>query len=98
VDEVSRGGTLTTLGALSTDSLASTRSIHQPADTPDQIQELFDGIAYGKAAAVLRMLEAYLGPETFRDGVNEYLKQHAYANATASDFWNAQSRVSKKTV
>src|SRR5712691_3442876 len=48
-------------GTLNTDSLANTRPIHQAAETPAQIQELFDGIAYGKAASVLRMLESYLG-------------------------------------
>ena len=98
LDEVNGDPILSTLGALNTDSLASTRSIQQPADTPDQIQELFDGIAYGKTAAVLRMVESYLGPENFRAGVNEYLKQHAYGNATADDFWVTLARVSKKPV
>jgi aminopeptidase N len=85
-------------GTLNVDSLASTRPIHQAAETPAQIQELFDGIAYGKAAAVLRMLESYLGEQTFRAGVNAYLKQHEYANATAEDFWGAQAKTSKKPV
>ena len=83
---------------LNVDSLANTRPIHQAAETPAQIQELFDGIAYGKAASVLRMLESYLGEETFRAGVNAYLKQHQYANATADDFWDAQAKTSKKPV
>jgi aminopeptidase N/puromycin-sensitive aminopeptidase len=83
---------------LNTDSLANTRPIHQAADTPAQILELFDGIAYGKAAAVLRMLESYLGEETFRAGVNLYIQQHQYANATAGDFWNAQTKTSNKPV
>jgi aminopeptidase N len=87
-----------TAGTLNVDSLANTRPIHQPAETPAEIQELFDGIAYGKAAAVLRMLEAYLGEETFRAGVNAYLQQHQYANATAVDFWDAQAKTSKKPV
>jgi aminopeptidase N len=85
-------------GTLNTDSLANTRPIHQAAETPAQIQELFDGIAYGKAASVLRMLESYLGEETFRAGVNAYLKQHQYANATAEDFWDAQTKTSHKPV
>lgn len=85
-------------GTLNVDALANTRPIHQAAETPAQIQELFDGIAYGKAAAVLRMLESYLGEETFRAGVNAYLKQHEYANATAEDFWDAQAKTSKKPV
>jgi aminopeptidase N len=98
LDEVSRGDALTTLGALNVDSLASTRAIHQPVETPGQIQELFDGIAYGKAAAVLRMVETYIGPEIFRAGVNEYVKRHAYGNATAEDFWTTLAQVSKKPV
>ena len=87
-----------TIQSLNVDSLRNTRPIRQSAETPDQIQELFDGIAYGKTAAVLRMVEAYIGPEKFRAGVNEYLKQHAYGNATASDFWNTLARVSGKPV
>ena len=93
LDDVANTG-----GTLNVDSLANTRPIHQAAETPAQIQELFDGIAYGKAAAVLRMLESYLGEETFRAGVNAYLKQHQYANATAEDFWDAQAKTSRKPV
>jgi len=84
--------------SLNIDSLENTRPIQQAADTPAQIQELFDGIAYDKAAAVLRMLEAYLGPETFRAGVIRYLKQHSYGNATADDFWKTLAEVSGKPV
>ena len=93
LDDVSNTG-----GSLNVDSLANTRPIHQAADTPDQIQELFDGIAYGKAAAVLRMLESYLGEDVFRAGVNAYLKQHQYANPTAEDFWKAQAETSRMPV
>jgi aminopeptidase N len=93
LDDVSNTG-----GTLNTDSLANTRPIHQAAETPAQIQELFDGIAYGKAASVLRMLEAYLGEETFRAGVNAYIQKHQYANATEADFWDAQAKTSKKPV
>jgi aminopeptidase N/puromycin-sensitive aminopeptidase len=93
LDDVSGTG-----GTLNTDSLANTRPIHQAAETPGQILELFDGIAYGKAASVLRMLESYLGEETFRAGVNAYIQQHQYANATADDFWSAQAKTSKKPV
>jgi aminopeptidase N len=89
---------ITAGGTLNTDSLANTRPIHQGAETPAQILELFDGIAYGKAAAVLNMLEAYLGEETFRAGVNAYIQRYQYANATADDFWVAQARTSKKPV
>jgi aminopeptidase N/puromycin-sensitive aminopeptidase len=93
LDDVSGTG-----GTLNVDSLANTRPIHQAAETPAQIQELFDGIAYGKAASVLRMLESYLGEETFRAGVNAYLQEHQYGNSTASDFWDTQAKTSHKPV
>jgi aminopeptidase N/puromycin-sensitive aminopeptidase len=82
--------------AINGDSVVATRPIHQPAETKEEINALFDGIAYGKTASVLRMLESYLGPQTFQAGVNRYLQQHSYANATAQDFWGTQAAVSKK--
>jgi len=87
-----------TNAALATDSIASVRPIRAKAETPAEIEALFDGIAYGKTASVLRMIEAYLGPEDFRKGVNAYLEKHAYANATAEDFWNQMAASSGKPV
>jgi aminopeptidase N len=76
---------------LNLDSQRTTRAIRATADTPDEINEMFDGISYGKAGAVIGMVENYLGAEVFRQGVQSYLKAHLYANATAEDFWNAQT-------
>jgi aminopeptidase N len=75
-----------------------TRPIRSRAETPGEINEMFDGIAYGKAAAVLLMTENYLGEETFRAGVHRYLQAHMYGNATAEDFWNALQASSGKPV
>ena len=79
---------------LNYDSIKTTRTIRAKAETPGEINEMFDGIAYGKAGAVLGMVENYLGEETFRQGVHNYLAAHLYANATAEDFWNAQTSTS----
>jgi aminopeptidase N/puromycin-sensitive aminopeptidase len=81
---------------LNLDAEPTTRSIRAKADTPDEINQMFDGIAYGKAGAVLGMVENYLGPETFRQGVHNYLAAHVYGNATAEDFWGAQTANSHK--
>jgi aminopeptidase N len=35
------------------------------------------------------MLEAWLGPDTFRAGIQRYMKAHAYSNATSADLWQA---------
>ena len=79
---------------LNLDAQRTTRSIRATAETPDEINEMFDGIAYGKGGAVLGMLENYLGEEVFRKGVHNYLQAHMYGNATAEDFWDAQAAVS----
>jgi aminopeptidase N len=85
-------------GTLNLDSERTTRTIRAKADTPDEINEMFDGISYGKAGAMLLMVENYLGEETFRKGVHEYLSAHLYSNATAEDFWNTLAKVSGKPV
>jgi aminopeptidase N len=83
---------------LDLDAQPSIRAIRAPADTPDEINQMFDGIAYGKASDVLLAVENYEGSEVFRAGVQAYLRAHLYGNATAEDFWKAQTRASHKPV
>ncbi len=85
-------------GTLNYDAGKTTRPIRSKADTPDEINQQFDGISYGKAGAVLAMVENYLGEETFRQGVHNYLQAHLFGNATAEDFWGAQTANSHKPV
>ena len=85
-------------GTLNLDAQHTTRTIRAKADTPDEINEMFDGITYGKAGAMLLMVENYAGEDTFRQGVHNYLAAHMYGNATAEDFWNAQTEVSRKPI
>jgi aminopeptidase N len=84
--------------ALGLDSLTSTRPIHADVSTPAQIDEAFDAIAYQKGAAVLRMVESYVGADTFKQGINAYLQAHAYGNATSEDFAKAIAGASGKPV
>ncbi|HXG58844.1 MAG TPA: M1 family metallopeptidase [Thermoanaerobaculia bacterium] len=90
--------TQATSGSLAVDSLESTRPIRARAETPAEINEMFDGIAYGKTAAVLRMLESYVGEEAFRDGIRAYIRKYSYSNAAAEDFWNTMAAATKKPV
>src|SRR5215472_4977483 len=80
------------------DSLGPVRAIHGDPRTAAEIKEMFDSITYQKGAAVLGMLESYVGPEVFRKGVNTYLYTHAQGNATSADFWHAMAKVSGKPV
>ena len=49
---------------------------------------MYGAIIYQKAPIVMRHLEALLGEDNFRDGLREYLKAHAFGNATWSDLIN----------
>jgi aminopeptidase N len=84
--------------ALSLDALRSTRAIRTKVETPEEINEVFDAIAYQKSAGVLRMVESYVGTEPFRRAVASYIKKYAYGNAAAEDFWNEVTRVTGKPV
>lgn len=44
------------------------------------------------------MVEQWLGEEAFRDGVRGYMREHAWGNATADDFWAALSEASGEDV
>jgi aminopeptidase N len=84
--------------ALSLDSLASTHPIHAAVESPAEIEGSFDVITYQKGAAVLRMIERYVGADTFRRAINSYLQAHAYGNATSEDLWTAIASASGRPV
>ena len=75
--------------ALAVDAVHSTRPIEYPVGPPKEAEGMFDLLTYEKGCGVLRMLEQYIGPEVFRDGVRTYLKAHAYANTVTTDLWDA---------
>jgi aminopeptidase N len=87
-----------TVGSLSLDTQRATRAIRTHAETPEEINQLFDGIAYGKTSAVLRMIEAWLGRDVFRDGIRAYLTKYSWSNAAAEDFWRTMAESSKQPV
>ena len=80
------------------DALRATRPIRTNVETPDEINQVFDAIAYQKTAAVIRMVEGYVGAASFRDGINAYVKKFAFANATGEGFWTTLAAVTKKPV
>jgi alanyl aminopeptidase len=69
---------LSTFRAVSADSLVTARTIRQPIESPEDIDNAFDGITYSKGAAVLKMFESGLGPDAFRKAIRSYLKAHAW--------------------
>lgn len=84
--------------ALLVDGLKSTRPIEFPVGRPEEAAGMFDILTYQKGAAVLRMLEQYLGAETFRAGISLYLSKHEYDNAETTDLWDAIEESSHQPV
>ena len=74
---------------LSLDGLENSHPIKQAVKDPSEINQLFDAISYQKGASILRMLEQFLGPDKFRKGLQKYIFDHTYGNATGADLWKA---------
>jgi tricorn protease interacting factor F2/3 len=87
-----------TTGAMARDCLKNTHPIQVPVKSPDEIEQIFDAISYGKGASILRMIEAYIGEDAFQKGIRQYLSNHAYSNATGDDLWNTLEATSSKKV
>ena len=84
--------------AMSLDGLHSTRPIEFPVTSPRDADAMFDVLTYEKGASVLRMLEQYLGPVVFREGVRDYLRTHKFANADTGDLWAALGRSAQQPI
>ena len=84
--------------ALQLDALENTHPIYTPVHTPSEATENFDLITYEKGAAVVRMLERYLGAPVFQRGVSRYIKRHKEGNTVAADLWTALSEAAKQDV
>ncbi|MEM0120623.1 MAG: M1 family metallopeptidase [Thermoprotei archaeon] len=80
------------------DSLSTTHPIQASVKEAHEIESIFDRISYSKGASILRMLEAYIGEENFRRGVQSYLKKHSYSSTVGSDFWGELSNASGQDV
>lgn len=85
-------------GAISLDARATTHPIIQKIQTVEQIAQAFDNITYRKGEAVIRMLEASVGADPFRDGVRRYMTKHAYGNTVTDQLWTEIEAASGKPV
>jgi aminopeptidase N len=75
--------------AMALDALSTTHPVIQPIGGVSEINQAFDAISYQKGAAVITMLEDFVGETAWRDGVRAYLARHRYGNARSADLWAA---------
>ncbi len=85
-------------GAFNDDSLESTHPIEANVKEPEEIEQIFDQISYGKGGMILRMIESYAGKEAFRKGLHNYLEEFSYSNAKGADLWRSIAQTSGKPV
>lgn len=84
--------------AFDIDSLLATRPIEFPVISPADAEGMFDLLTYEKGAAVVRMLEQWLGEDTFRDGIRHYLRKHEFGNTETHHLWDALEHVAGRPV
>ncbi len=71
------------------DQLPTTHPIAADMVDLNAVASNFDGITYAKGAAALRQLVAYVGRDSFLQGVRQYFTDHAYGNTTLQDLFDA---------
>lgn len=81
--------------ALERDSLLETFPIELPGGEHVVINTATAPIIYNKGATILRHIRAYIGEETFNEGLKYYLKRHAFDCASSPDMWAAFEKASE---
>jgi len=84
--------------AMAVDGLHATRPVEFPVGRPEEAEGMFDVLTYQKGGSVLRMLEQFIGPDVFREGIHDYLVTHSYGNTETRDLWDALERSSGRPV
>lgn len=71
--------------ALATDRTSGTHPIQQPLENLNRAGLLYGNIIYHKAPIMMQKLEELIGEDALRRGLQAYLANHAYGNATWDD-------------
>jgi aminopeptidase N len=76
--------------AMGEDETLAVQAIRQPVTTDQGIQSSFDNsITYAKGSRVLGMFEAFATEPAWRGFIRDYIRKHAWGNASADDFFIA---------
>lgn len=78
--------------AMNEDSNIKSHPISFPVSKPTDIRRIFDPISYSKGASIIRMMDSFLGKETFNGALQEYLHTFEYSNAMRDDLWSIMTK------
>ncbi|MCY3412254.1 MAG: M1 family metallopeptidase [Candidatus Heimdallarchaeota archaeon] len=87
-----------TVGALGADAYLETAAIEVPGDGAQGMTIKTAPIIYNKGGSILRMLEAYITPEKYKEGLRYYLNKYKFDNASSDDLWKALAESSGLSV
>ena len=76
------------------DNSPTSHPVRTEARNRDDTLGIYNRITYDKGAAVLLMLEGWLGEDQFHSGVRAYLADHRFGNAGTRDFAQELARAS----
>ncbi|MBS0334040.1 MAG: M1 family metallopeptidase [Proteobacteria bacterium] len=85
-------------GAMRIDARDGSHPVITPIKDVFAAANAFDSITYEKGHSVIHMLEDYVGPDVFRQGVRNYIAHHAYGNTVTDDLWREVDAVSPKKI
>src|SRR5487761_1893644 len=70
---------------MATDASAKTRPVRLEMHNRKETDGVYSQFVYQKGAAILMMLDGWLGETRVRDGLRAYLKAHQFGNASTAD-------------
>lgn len=83
-------------GGMSSDSLKSTHKIEIEVNDPVEVGQIFDAISYNKGSSIIKMIENWLGPKNFQQGLVKYIDKYKGSNAVTKNLWDSLNTVTAK--
>ena len=78
------------------DALEASKPLSVTIDNP-RYEKSYIAIIYDKGSLLIRMMESFLTPSTFRTGLADYFSQFAYSNAVQDDLWDVLGEAGHRT-
>jgi Aminopeptidase N len=83
---------------MAVDELSGARKVREPMTSREQMRRVYGPVVYQKGAAILGMLEQWLGEDAMRVGIRRYLTAHQFASVTTADFAAAVSSAAGRDI
>jgi alanyl aminopeptidase len=70
---------------MAADDSPESHPVRWSRQTREELDHVYNQFPYQKGAAILLMMEGWLGPADFQKGLRQYLADHRFGNATTKD-------------